>query len=147
MFALRSLAMSETLGSGLASPVVSRWTFQAPNRLQYAIEGGSKAVVIGPRRWDWEDGRWTRSATSPITFPTYNWEGAEGARELGRARVRGVPVRVLAAMRPGTEFPTWYLLDVAADGRVLRMTMHTTGHFMVDDYYAFDAAPPVRPPR
>ena len=146
MFALRSLGMSESLGSGLAPPVLSRWSFQAPNRLQYTIKDGSKAVVIGSRRWDWADGRWTRSSTPPLSLPTYAWEGARGARLVGRARVRGVPVRVLAAMKPGAEFPTWYLIYVTDDEHVLRMTMQTTGHFMVDTYDAFDGVPPIKPP-
>ncbi|HET7743832.1 MAG TPA: hypothetical protein VFK76_03755 [Gaiellaceae bacterium] len=146
MLALGSLTMHETLGSGLAPPVVSTWTFGAPDRLIYDIVGGSKAVVIGTTRWDWADGKWTRSTSSRLRLPAYPWQGVTGARLVGSARVDGRPVRVLAALKPGAEFPTWFLLYVTPGGDVLRMRMSTTGHFMVDTYGDLDAAPPIWPP-
>ncbi len=146
MLALASLSMHETLGSGLAPPVVSTWTFGAPDRMSYEIAGGSKAVVIGTKRWDWADGRWTRSTSSPLRLPAYPWQVATGARLLGSAHLGGRPVRVLAALKPGAEFPTWFVLYVTPGGDVLRMRMATTGHFMVDTYGRLDSAPPIRPP-
>ena len=146
MFALRSVGMRESLGSGLSPAVLSTWSFQAPDRLGYTIAGGTKAVAIGSERWDWSDGRWTKSSISPIRFPAYSWQDARGARVVGRSRVGGNPVRVLAAMKPGVDFPTWFLLYVTDDGYVVRASMQTTGHFMVDTYDAFDAVPPIRPP-
>lgn len=146
MLGLESLTMHETLGSGLAAPLVSTWTFRAPDRMRYDIEGGSKAVVIGTRRWDWAAGKWTPSTSSRLRLPAYPWQVVTSARLLGSARVGGRPVRVLAALAPGADFPTWFLLDVGRDGSVVRMRMTTTGHFMVDTYGALDSAPPVRPP-
>ena len=146
MLGLTSLQMHETLGSGLASPIVSTWSFAAPDRMSYAIAGGSKAVVIGTKRWDWADGNWTPSTSSPLRLPAYPWQVVRRARLVGSARVDGHSVRVLAAMSPGVEFPTWFLLYVADDGHVVRMKMLTTGHFMVDTYRAFDHAPAIRPP-
>ena len=101
MLALASLSMHETLGSGLAPPVVSTWTFGAPDRMSYEIAGGSKAVVIGTKRWDWADGRWTRSTSSPLRLPAYPWQVATGARLLGSAHLGGRPVRVLARAETG----------------------------------------------
>jgi len=146
MLRLHSLGMAETLGAGLTPPVVSQWSFQAPDRLQYTIAGGGKAVVIGMRRWDWEGGRWTESETSRLQSPAYPWQGARGARVVGRGVVEGKPVRLVAALKPGIDFPTWFLLYVAGDDRVLRSTMLTTGHYMVDTYDAFDAVSPIQPP-
>jgi hypothetical protein len=146
MLGLHSLRMNETLGAGLTPPVVSQWSFQAPDRLQYTIAGGGKAVVIGTRRWDWEGGKWTESETSRLRSPAYPWQGARGARVVGRGMVEGKPVRLVAALKPGVDFPTWFLLYVAGDTRVLRSTMLTTGHFMVDTYNAFDSASPIQPP-
>jgi hypothetical protein len=146
MLALDSLTMHETLGSGLAPPVVSTWTFGAPDRMSYEIAGGSKAVVIGTRRWDRADGKWTRSTSSPLRLPAYPWQVVTSARLLGSTRLDGRPLRVLAALKPGAEFPTWFLLYVTHGGDVLRMRMTTTGHFMVDTYGALDSAPPIRPP-
>jgi hypothetical protein len=146
MLSLDSLTMHETLGSGLAAPVVSTWTFAAPDRMSYDIVGGSKAVVIGTRRWDRAGGKWTRSTSSRLRLPAYPWQVVRGARLLGSTRLAGRPVRVLAALKPGTDFPTWFLLYVRASGDVARMRMSTTGHFMVDTYGALDSAPAIRPP-
>jgi hypothetical protein len=146
MLALDSLTMHETLGSGLAAPLVSRWAFGAPDRMSYEIAGGSKAVVIGTKRWDSAGGKWTRSTSSRLRLPAYPWQVVTSARLLGSARLAGRPVRVLAALKPGTDFPTWFLLYVEKDGSVLRMRMSTTGHFMVDTYGELDSAPAIRPP-
>ena len=54
---------------------------------------------------------------------------------------------VLALLKPGVDFPTWFQLYVRTDGTVLRTRMLTTGHFMVDTYRAFDAGVRVLPPK
>jgi hypothetical protein len=146
MLRLRSLRMDETLGTGLSKPVVSRWWFQAPDRMRYAVAGGSRAVVVGTRRWDFFRRRWVRSSTSRLRIPAFPWEQARGARLLGRTRLERTPVRVLAAWIPGRDFPTWFLLYVTRDDRVLRSRMLTTAHFMTDDYGGFDSVPTIRPP-
>ncbi len=147
MLRLRSLEMNETLGAGLSKPVVSRWWFQAPDRMRYAIVGGERAVVIGTRRWDAVGRKWQQSSTSRLRFPAFSWEHARGARLLGRSTLDGVPVRIVAARTPGADLPTWFLLDVTAHARVLRARMLTTAHFMTDTYSRFDSAPAIRPPR
>jgi hypothetical protein len=146
MLRVRSLTMNETLGSGLGKTVVSRWSFQAPDRMQYKIAGGSRAVVIGTRRWDSAARGWTPSSTTRLRIPAYPWERTQDPRLLGRATLAGTPVRLVAARTPGA-FPTWFVLSVAADARVLRSQMLTTAHFMTDSYGAFDAAPQIRPPQ
>jgi len=146
MLGLRSLAIDETLGSGLGSPLLSHWSFQAPDRLSYTIAGGAKAIVVGTRRWDWGGGRWSPSSTSPVRVPAYPWQDARGALLIGRGVVAGKPVSQLAIMLPGSEFPTWFVLSVDSDDKVARMQMLTTGHFMVDTYRALDAAAAIRPP-
>src|SRR5262249_7631682 len=110
MLGLDSLTMHETLGSGLGAQVGSAWTFRAPDRMSYDIAGGSKAVVIGTKRWDHAGGKWTPSTSSRLRVPTYPWQVVTGARLLGSTRLDGRPVRVLAALKPGVEFPTWFLL-------------------------------------
>jgi hypothetical protein len=147
MLRLDSYAMDETLGSGLSKPLISRWSFQAPDRMRYVIPGGSKAVVIGNQRWDWLDGRWERSESSRLRVPAFPWEQARGARLLGEARLGKARVALVALLKPGVDFPTWFELDVGRDGGVLRTRMLTTGHFMVDTYRAFDAGVRVVPPK
>lgn len=146
MLRLDSYAMDETLGSGLSKPLISRWSFQTPDRMRYVIPGASKAVVISNRRWDWLGGRWERSESSTLRVPAFPWEQARGARFLGRAHLGKARVDVLALLKPGVDFPTWFQLYVRRDGRVLRARMLTTGHFMTDTYRAFDAGVRVLPP-
>lgn len=104
------------------------------------------AVVIGSRRWDRVDGSWERSSTTRLRLPAFAWQSARGPRLVGRATVDGKRVRVLDIWKPGVDFPTWFLLYVTDDGRVLRSEMLTTGHFMVDRYRDFNAAQSIRPP-
>ena len=145
MLRLHSLTMEETLGSGLGKTVESSWSFHAPDRMRYAIAGGSRAVVIGTRRWDSGPRGWTPSSTTRLRIPAYPWERTQDARLLGGATLAGTPVRLVATRTAGA-FPTWFVLSVTADGRVLRSQMQTTAHFMTDRYGAFDAGPPIQPP-
>jgi hypothetical protein len=149
MLGLQALGMDETLGSGLSKPVVSAWSFQAPDRMTYSIAGGAKAVVIGHRRWDDFGRRWQRSASPILHVPTFPWEQARQARFLGTATLGGTRARQVAVWLPARqgEAPTWFVLSVAADGRVLRSRMLTTAHFMTDTYRDFGSVPAIRPPR
>lgn len=149
MLRLRALGMDETLGAGLSKPVVSRWSFQAPDRMRYSIRGGAKAVVIGTRRWDDFGRGWQRSSSPSLDLPTFPWQDARAARLLGSTSFGGTPVRVLAAWLPAMqgEAPIWFRLDVAPDGRVLRSKMLATAHFMTDTYRDLGAVPPITPPR
>jgi hypothetical protein len=147
MLGLRSFTMTETIGTGLSStPVVSSWTFQAPDRMRYTIVRGNRAVVIGTRRWDSLGRSWEQSSISKLRIPAFAWENAREARLVGRATVGGTRTRVLALWKPDRDFPSWFLLYVADDGRVLRARMATTAHFMVDAYDDFDSAPLIRRP-
>lgn len=148
MLGLHALGMDETLGSGLSKPVVSRWSFQAPDRMSYAIRGGAKAVVIGTRRWDDFGGRWQRSSSPRLDVPTFPWVQAGAARVLGSARLAGGRVAVVAALLPAAAqgAPTWFELTVGPGGRVLRSRMLTTAHFMTDTYRDFGSVPRIRPP-
>jgi hypothetical protein len=149
MLGLHALGMDETLGSGLSKTVVSSWSFQAPDRMRYSIVGGAKAVVIGTRRWDDFGTGWQRSASPRLQVPTFTWQNSRAARLLGTTTLGGTQVREVAAWLPARAglAPTWFLLDLARDGRVLRSRMFTTAHFMIDRYRDFGAVEPIRPPR
>jgi hypothetical protein len=146
MLGLRAFDMTETIGTGLSTPVVSSWTLQAPDRMRYTIVRGNRAVVIGTRRSDSLGRTWEKSSISKLRIPAFAWENGREARLVGRGLVGGEPARILALWKPGIDFPSWYTLYVADDGRVLRARMATTAHFMVDTYDEFDTAPPIRPP-
>ena len=145
MGALRTVRVLETLSSGEA-PLRARFSFEAPDRMSYATSAGNKAIVIGTRRWDWENGRWHESSDQPIQAPAYNWTGAGRARLLGRTVVGGVRATVIAAFRPNESYPAWFRLLVARDGRVVRMEMLAPAHFMVDRYVGVDRPLRIEPP-
>ena len=149
MLRLPALGMDETLGSGLSKPVVSTWSFAAPDRMSYSIVGGAKAVVIGTRRWDDFGTRWIRSSSPTLSVPTFPWEEARQARFLGTATLAGTRVREVAVWLPAQsgDAPTWFVLSIAPDDSVLRSRMLTTAHFMTDTYRDFGSVPPIRPPR
>jgi hypothetical protein len=129
MRALRSVQYDEWLTSGLSSGVRTHYAMRAPDRLRFRTSQGQTAILIGRRRWDREGTRWVESPFPGVRVPAYVWEGARNARLLGRARLAGVPVRVLAAFS-NESIPAWFRIFVAADGRVLEAEMLSESHFM-----------------
>jgi hypothetical protein len=146
MLAVRTVQVHETLSSGDVA-LRSLFSFAAPDRMSYVTSAGSKAILIGKRRWDWENGRWHESSDVPIRAPAYNWAGAGRPRLLGRTVVAGVPASVIAAFRPNESYPAWFRLFVARDGRILRMEMFAPAHFMVDRYASLNRPVRIEPPR
>jgi hypothetical protein len=142
---VRSVRVRESLSSGAAA-IRAVFDLVAPDRMQYSTSGGEQAVVIGTTRWDRIDGTWKRTPYQRIEQPSYMWEGARYARRLGRARVAGQPVDVIAAFRPDGDYPAWFRLYLTRNGRIVRGEMTAPAHFMVDRLSAFNRAGPVLPP-
>ena len=145
MARLRYVRVHETLSSGKGA-VRAVFDLAAPDRLRYVTSAGNRAVVIGATRWDYLDGRWRRSEYQRIRQPAYMWAGAGHARLIGRSKIAGRPVSVLAAFRPDPSYPAWLRLYVTPDRHILRADMHAPAHFMVDRLSAFDAPRQIRPP-
>jgi hypothetical protein len=142
MRSLRTVTMSESLSSG-GPALKARFVLQAPDRMRYVTSAGDKAVAIGARRWDWEDGRWAESETQPIPQPAYIWAGGGRARLLERRR----GVDVIGVFRPDASYPAWFRLFVTPQRRVVRTEMLAPSHFMVDTFSGFDAPVTIGPPR
>jgi hypothetical protein len=145
---LRTLAMHERLASTAAPPLRSAWRIQAPDRLTYAIDGGSSAVIVGARRWDREtaSSRWVESPQSPVTQPFPAWQLATDAHVVGTASVDGRPAMRITFFDPG--IPAWFEILVDRTSlRTLQSRMIAASHFMVDDFSGFNSTPPVEPPR
>jgi hypothetical protein len=144
MRALDTVRIDESLSSGVES-VRSSWTLVAPDRLRVVSSEGDGLVVVGRRRWDRSrNGRWRESATLRTSMPDYPWLDAVEPRLVGRGRLGGTPVRLVAAAAPAKSW--WFLLSIAPDARVLEMRMLAPAHFMVDRYRAFDEPAAVKPP-
>ena len=133
---------------GPATRVLSTWQAVAPDRIAYEVKGGWAGIVVGETRWDKGPGarRWVSSPQTRLTQPVPGWVKVHGRarpRQHHRARAAGL-ARVL--LRPGDA-----RLVHRARGQVvapqLPVRMTATSHFMQDDYGAFNATAPIRPPR
>lgn len=147
MSRLRTVVIDESLTAGVGAGIAARFTMVAPDRMSYVTSDGDRAVVIGTRRWDRRGGRWRESETGRLSMPAYMWDGASRARLLGRRRLRGERVRVLAVFRPDAQYPAWYRLFVTDEPAIVRAEMLAPSHFMVDRLSRFDRPARITPPR
>jgi copper transport protein len=134
----------ETLSSGVAT-IVSRFAFQAPNRMQSTVNG-VRTVWVGPTRYTRQHpgGPWkVEKGAPPIPVPTFVWDGFRpwvDPRILGSERVDGKQTTIVSLFGgQRQQLPVWFQLWIDPDGLVRRAHMRTIGHFMNDRYYDFDA--------
>lgn len=137
---LKTVRLEQRLASGPANAIVTRFAFEAPDRLRYENAGGSQAIVIGSTRWDRPTGHdpWTRSAQQRVRVMHVPWS-------------RPIDVRLVA---PHTV--TFFDLSTRAWFRVvlhpvskLPTSVGMTGisHFMASRYSGFDEPVRIAPPR
>jgi putative copper export protein len=142
--ALRSVDYLERLASSPRDRVVSDFTLERPNRLEYRIHGGASGIIIGSRRWDRDrKGPWVPSAQTPTPQPEPIWAGHVTNAFLLETTASSY---VVSFMKPLG--PTWF--TVRLDRRTLlprELKMTTTAHFMTHIYTSFNASPRIRPPR
>ena len=143
MAALRSYRFSERLTSG--GPVVfTRLAVQAPDRLSLRTNSGFRSVIIGRKRWDYQDGRWQEGP-----FPGLNvrevlmWYDARNPRVVRRLPNGDVQLTAYG-LKP---VPAWFRLTVEPSGRVAEAEMTAPAHFMLHRYSDFDNTPAIRPPQ
>jgi copper transport protein len=142
--ALRSVDYVERLASSPRDRVVSDFTLERPNRLEYRIQGGASGIIIGSRRWDRARGQpWVESGQTPLPQPEPIWAGHFTNAFL----LRTTPsTYVVSFMKPLG--PTWF--TVTLDRRTFRpraLRMTTAAHFMTHRYTRFNAPARIKPPR
>jgi copper transport protein len=145
---LRSVTIDERLSSGGAHTTRTTWRLEAPNRLSYLIRDGSRAVIIGDRRWDRDPGKqWVESPQTPLRQPTPTWGTAPGrATLIGSATVAGHPVWRVSFVDPSV--PAWYTAAIdKRTYRTLALEMTAPAHFMRHVYSGFDEPVSIEPPR
>jgi hypothetical protein len=147
---LKSLVYTEALHSGPTAGLLTTWSLQAPDQVEYRIKGGADAVVLGTRRWDRDrpGAPWRRSQQLPaLRVPQPAWGSrATNAYVLGTAQVNGRPVWVVSFANPTT--PAWFTVWIdRATYRPLRLHMTAAAHFMTHRYLAFDRPLKIEPPR
>jgi len=139
---LRSVTYVERLASSPQHRLVTTFTLEAPDRVEYHIHGGSSAIVIGGRRWDSSDGHWVESSGVYTPQPLPIWgTPITNAHVLARTRT-DVAVSFL-----NPKVPAWFLVHV--DPRTLHpqsLEMTATAHFMHHVYRGLDAPRRIFPP-
>jgi hypothetical protein len=148
--ALKSLVYTESLRSGPTGGLLTTWSLQAPDEVEYRIRGGADAVVLGTRRWDRDrpGAPWRRSQQLPaLRVPQPAWGSrATNANLLRIGRVDGHPVWVVSFANPTT--PAWFTAWIdRTTYRPLRLHMTAAAHFMTHRYLAFDRPLTIEPPR
>jgi hypothetical protein len=147
---LKSLVYTEALRSGPTGGLLTTWSLQAPDEVEYRIRGGAEAIVLGTRRWDRdrEGTPWRRSEQIPaLRVPQPAWGSkATNAHLLRAGRVGGKPVWVVSFANPMT--PAWFTAWIdKRTSRPLRLHMTAAAHFMTHDYRAFNRPLRIEPPR
>jgi hypothetical protein len=140
---LRSVDYVERLASSPRNKVVSDFTLERPNKLEYRIRGGASGIIIGARRWDRAGkGPWVESGQTPLPQPEPIWAGAFSNAFLLDATPTTYVVSFLKPLGP-----TWFTVRLDRKTllpRDLRMT--TAAHFMRHRYTRFNAAQRIKPP-
>jgi hypothetical protein len=144
----RSVIYRDRLESAPGHAITTTWRVVAPDRLAYAVDNGSCAVVVGRWRWDREQagGSWLRSAQEPLALPALPW----GAHMLNVFLLDPQPALATRTIRlsmfdPAT--PAWYDVTIdSASYRLRSVRMVAPSHFMHDHYLRYGAASPIRPP-
>jgi len=133
----RTIIFDETLRSSPANAQTTRFTVVAPDRLSYAIHGGSSAIVIGGRRWDRErvSAPWLESQQTPLQVTEPYWSSPTNVHEIAPGVLTFLDRRI----------PAWFQVELTGS-RPSRMRMTAAAHFMVDRYVGFDVPATVSPP-
>jgi hypothetical protein len=139
----RSVVYRERLATSPTLRLVTLWQVEAPNRMAYAIRNGSRAVVIGERRWDKaQGGRWVRSTVSPLDIPTAPW----GSR-ITNAHVLARHGDTIVASWFDPDVPAWFTATFDARKALPRtLSMTAAAHFMHHDYLEFNRPLAISPP-
>jgi hypothetical protein len=129
---LKTVALEQRLASGPTNPIVTRFQFEAPDRLRYDNVGGSQAIVIGSTRWDRPTAHdnWTRSPQQRVRVMHVPWSRPIDAHVVAPNTVTFFDLSTRAWFR--------VVLDPASK---LPLTVRMTGisHFMLNRYSGFDA--------
>lgn len=137
---LKTVALVQRLASGPTNPVVTRFQFEAPDRLHYTNVGGSEAIIVGSTRWDRPTAHdpWRRSAQQRVDVMHPPWSRPIDAHVVAPNTVTFFDLATRAWFRvvlhPASKLP-----------RTVRMT--GISHFMLDRFSGFDAPARISPPR
>jgi hypothetical protein len=132
--ALGNVTYVERLASSTRDHIVTTFTLERPNRVEYQIHGGAAAIVIGAERWDRTGTKWVESASTPLPQPSPVW-GTQIADAHVLARTPSTVV--ISFLNPG--IPAWF--EARFDAHTMlprRLDMIAASHFMHHVYTAYN---------
>lgn len=150
--------MADGKGNGAISEHrVSSGTDTLPPEFAYRAAGGMEAIMIGDVRWVKlpNDMGWTRQEGAVIVPPSEWGEEYEGATQfivLGQEEVHGVPTTIISFLVPEVTEPqrrtaAWYAWWIdPATGHILRETMVSRSHYMMNTFSDYDVPLDLQPP-
>ena len=142
------MIIDEVLGSGPPyPPLLTQFTYVAPDQLSYTIKGSGSAVVIGSTRWDrpTPDGAWEKSAQEPTRVPVPDWRLVRDASLFGTGTRDGRTVDVVTFYDPTV--PAWFEIDIDRETKLpLWLRMTAAAHFMTHTFGGFNAPITILPP-
>lgn len=150
--------MADGRGNGAISEhSVSGGTDTLPPEFAYRAAGGMEAIMIGDVRWVQlpNDMGWTKQEGAVIIPPSEWGEEYEGATQfavLGQEDVHGVPTTIISFLVPEVTEPqrrtaAWYAWWIdPATGHILRETMVSRSHYMLNTFSEYDVPLDLQPP-
>jgi len=158
--ALRDVRIHETLRGGPTVANITDYQLQAPDRFAFTLRRGSRllgeTVIIGSKEWQRSapQRRWTLSQYGGGgTFAAGSYLGwwtsyARNPRLMDLERTATGTVAVIATVSELQGIgPVWLRLRLdLTHQRLLRLRMITAGHFMTQEWGAFNRPLEIRPP-
>lgn len=150
--------MADGRGNGAISEhSVSGGTATEPPEFLYRAAGGMEAIMIGDVRWVQlpNDLGWTKQEGAVIVPPSEwgsEYEGATQFAVVGQEDVHGVPTTIVSFLVPEVTEPqrrtaAWYAWWIdPATGHILRETMVSRSHYMLNTFSDYDAPLDLQPP-
>jgi copper transport protein len=151
--ALRDVRIHETLRGGPTIPNITDYQLQAPDRFAFTFSRGSQGlgetVIIASKEWERSAGKpsWEQSqyggGTQPFRAESYlGWWApyARAPRLMDLKRTATGTVADIATLSPIQDVgPVWLRLRLdLTHRRLLRLRMITAGHFMTQEWGAFN---------
>lgn len=150
--------MADGRGNGAISEhTVGSGTDTRPPEFAYRAAGGMEAVIIGDVRWVQlpNDLGWTKQEGAVIVPPSEWGEEYEGATQfaiLGQEEVTGITTTIVSFLVPEVTEPqrrtaAWYAWWIdPATGHILRETMVSRTHYMLNTFSDYDVPLDLQPP-
>ncbi|MBI3538171.1 MAG: cytochrome c, partial [Chloroflexi bacterium] len=136
---LKTVRATQALNDGANAVVMTRYEYQAPDRLHYEIENEGESIAILGTQYFRENGAWsTRARAEPFKFPDFNYAAFPAAVKMGRAeKIDDTATQIVrfASAQGDAQYAVW--IDDAK--RVRQFTMVAPAHYMLQNYFDFDA--------